>query len=270
MKRVFYGALLSAVSLSAMADPYSYQTEIGGRYSYIDGGYFDGDDSYGVFGTYYFSSVQLRNHVYGEAAFLERASSITLNTRFSDNSRSDDRNCIGTCSAVLTNESSQHYSLTSEGYVLDSIVYASATYNYWSGDAEYSNGHEASYSDSSWSGKLGVAPLAGWLLTTGFSDSSALFEDEWNVQSKYVGELAGGRAYNLEAGYTDWHDGGSTWTASGDFYFTRGFSVGGSVGENDVYSLRARNFFTPDVSLSLVMGSYEETDSYSVELIGRF
>lgn len=270
MKRVFYGALLSAVSLSAMADPYSYQTEIGGRYNSLDGGYLDGDDSYGVFGTYYFSPVQLRNHAYGEAAFLERASSITLDAAFSDNSRSYDTECMGTCFARLTSAKTQRYSLTSEGYVLDSIVYASATYVYGTGDAKYSDGHETSYSDSSWSGKLGVAPLAGWLLTTGFSDSSALFEDEWNVQSKYVGELAGGRAYNLEAGYTDWHDGGSTWTAGGDFYFTRGFSVGGSISENDAYSLRARNFFTPDVSLSLVMGNYEETDSYTIELTGRF
>ncbi|WP_157484841.1 putative porin [Gilvimarinus polysaccharolyticus] len=270
MKRIFYGALLSAVSFSAMADPYSYQAEIGGRYNYTDG-VFDDDDSYSVYGSYYFSPVQLKNHAYAEAAFLERASSVTLGGTFADNSFTAYNVCAASsCSTVPKNLQSQNYSLSTRGYVLDSIIYASATYNYHDHKIEYSNGQSHSGSDTHWSAQLGVAPLEGWLLTTGFSEDSALFEDGWNVHSKYVGELTNGRAYNLEAGYADWDNGDSSWTVGGDFYFTRAVSVGGTVGEDDVYSLRAQSFFTPNVSLSVNLMNSEYADSYSVGLTARF
>ena len=276
MKRVFFGALLSAVSLSAVADPYSYQVEVGGNYEYVDGGLLDKDDSFGVFGTYYFSPVQLEQHAYGEAAFLERASFVTLDAGYSDNSR-DSAPCA-ICTGALSNEERQDYALTVGGYIANTILYSSATYAYRHFEAEYTDDRIYSDSRTTWSAELGVAPLEGWLLTTGFSEYAALFEHGWNVSSKYVGELDNGRSYNVEGTYSDIDNGPSSWTVGGDFYFMRAFSIGGTLGEHDYYTLRSRWFVTPDVSLSLKMVNseelgyvyYEEPNYYTLELTGRF
>ncbi len=205
-------ALATAMVFSsglALAD--SYQAEIGADYTDVDGG----DGAFGIHGEFHFNPVQTRNHPLAEAAFLEQSSNVYA---AADNDFD-----------VLT--------VGGEMYVPDTMFYAGARV----ARTDF-NGSD----DTTLYATLGLTPVDGLLVTTEFNDDGY----DANVQAKYVTALGGGNYVNLEGEYRD-SDFDDYLSLGADFYFTRTLSVGAAFADRfgtDEFTLRARNFFTDEVS----------------------
>ena len=78
-------ALLSSLAFVGTT-AHAYQTEVNGNYNYLDPDNGSGVSTFGASGTYYFNPVQTRNAPLAEAAFLDRASNVSVGGVYGDNS----------------------------------------------------------------------------------------------------------------------------------------------------------------------------------------
>lgn len=163
-------------------------------------------------------------------------------------------------------------------YVPNTMFYLGAgvnelKYKYtWPADEDISSGRISSDWDSAWFVKAGIAPVTGLLVWTEFTEDVDV-SDEWNLNGKYVIPLAGEQALNIEASYT--HSDISAFEnvieGAADYYLDRNLSVGAGFvnssfdnsaddSETD-YFVRARNFFTDNISAELTYteGDYEDS-----------
>jgi len=203
---------------SGLAGANSYQGEVGATYTDVDGG----DGSFGLRGEFHLNPVQTRNLPLGEAAFLQQSSNIYAEA----------------------NDDFDSLTVGGELYIPDTMFYVGAGVN------RVSNGG----SDTSLFATLGLTPIEGLLVTTDFSDDGY----DANIAAKYVVDLGAGNFANFEGEY---RDGGNNdyLRLDADFYFDRTLSIGAGYTDNfggDEFTLRARNFFTEEVS-----GEISFTDS---------
>lgn len=267
-------------AMQALAEPYQWELE--GQYDKNDYGflnYTSSEDAYAASAKYYIDPVSTKGHPLAEAAFLERASNLSLSLRHGlyDSSNSWPCPSGSNCQASYRESESSHTQtgIGAEYYVPNSIFYVSGHVTLNDRSYEYrrssDSGEEHTTHDSEstfWSAAVGIMPLDGWLIATGFGGGNELIEGDLNLNSKYVLPL-GSQALNVTANYS-FHSNTDHWKIGGDYYFTPTFSVGGSYADNDIYGVRAEKFFGKSLSLSL---SYEEDDyheSYSASLKARF
>lgn len=128
--------------------------------------------------------------------------------------------------------------------------------------------------------EVGITPVNGLLISTSHFTESDGYEP--NIEAKYVRELAGDTAINLEAGFAQGEEGedgepdaDDELYIAADYYFTNFFSVGAQVydyGDSSVYTIRTRYFFNDQFSLTGEFGSDNETDdnSFSIGAALRF
>ena len=201
-------------------------------------------------GTYNFSAVDTTNKPLAEADFLGKHSFINASH------------------AAIDPDDGDKFDIQSVGvgfYIPNSIFYVGAQY--------------LKIDDSDNTGvTLGVAPIDGLLVTTSYYDEAG--EYNANIAAKYVVQLAGDTAVNLEAAYAKGEDADNefeedqedTFYFAADYYFTNRFSIGASYEDNDesTYSLRSRYFYTEKVSFNAAVVSNDEEDALTLGAAIRF
>lgn len=268
MKVKLLPTIIAAAGICTAPLSYSatYQGEISAAYADLDNLMYSDGYLAGLEGKYYFSPVDTKSHPLAEAAFVEKSSNLYVQ--------------LG---AVKFEESGgkQNFYMRSIGvdfYVPNTMFYLGAgvnelKYKYtWPADEDISSGRISSDWDSAWFVKAGIAPVTGLLVWTEFTEDVDV-SDEWNLNGKYVIPLAGEQALNIEASYT--HSDISAFEnvieGAADYYLDRNLSVGAGFvnssfdnsaddSETD-YFVRARNFFTDNISAELTYteGDYEDS-----------
>lgn len=235
-------AAITALSLgSSLALADSYRSEFAAAYDD-----FDGDvKTLLVGGAFYFDQVDTSGKPLAEAAFLNKASNVSLIAGTADiNGASDNVDTVG--AGV-------------EFYVPNTILYVAADVTRWSvGDD----------SDNNWTATLGVTPIDGLLVTTQYDDD---VDYEFNVQAKYVTQLAGETALNLEAGHANSDFDDYNFVAA-DYYFNRAFSIGAMIEDQSesAYTLRTNYFINEQFYVGGSYTSYDNADEFMIQAGIRF
>ena len=244
----------------------TYQSEISTAYADID----VNDDSeegyfFGIEGKYYFAPVDTTNYPLAEAAFIEKASNVYIGLGNFEFKEAGDRLDI------------YQRSIGVDFYIPNTVFYVGAGVNEikskytWPAEGNFAGGNDSSKWDSAWFVKAGIAPITGLLVWTEFTEDIDV-SDQWNINGKYVLPLSGEQALNLEASYakSDISYAEDTITGAVDYYLDRHLSIGAGF-ENTSYSsdedsttdyfVRARNFFTDNISAELTYtdGDYESS-----------
>lgn len=240
----------------------NYQSEISAVYADTDvnddpqEGYF-----VGLKGKYYFSPVDTKNHPLAEAAFIEKASNLYIKL---DNSEAK---------AAGIRSDTYERSIGVDFYIPNTMFYLGAGVN--EVKEKYTlpagAGTASTKWDSEWFVKAGVAPVTGLLVWTEFTEDIDV-SDQWNINGKYVIPLSGEQALNIEASYekSDIDIVESTIAGAADYYLDSNLSMGaGFINESyrsnadstTDYFVRARNFFTDNISaeLAYIDGDYERS-----------
>lgn len=265
--------LLPAVIAAAgfLTAPFSiaatYQSELSAAYADIDISD-DAEEGYfvGLEGKYYFAPVDTGNHPLAEAAFIEKASNVYVG--------------LGNFEFKEAGERLDLYqrSIGVDFYIPSTMFYLGAGVN--ESKSKYTSsgefGGDSSKWDSAWFVKAGIAPVTGLLIWTEFNENVDLSE-QWDINGKYVMPLSGDQALNIEASYekSDIDLASDTITGAADYYLDRNLSVGAgfinmSFDNSDEdsttdYFIRARNFFTDNISAEL---SYTDGDYESSLMVG--
>ncbi|MDQ2077007.1 putative porin [Marinimicrobium sp. ABcell2] len=263
-------AALGAISLPMYASAGTYQSEINARYSHSNSD-FTNSDFYHLSGTYYFNSVDIRQGPWAEAAFLQRASSISLHY-----THGDMENFLfdGTVHSNVTNDT---YAVSTEFYIPNSILFAGLTVS--RGSYQYqraANLIDDELSDegsrTTVSGELGITPIDGLKISSFFYERQDLSES-WNIGARWVTEVLGSAiALDGRYHYSDFVD---MVDVGADFYINQTFSIGlthSTTLESDRFSatgIRARKFFTENFSID---ANYTDQhgDHYSAGATLRF
>lgn len=227
---------LTLCSTAAMAN--TYQAEVGVVLGTIDTDAGDAD-LFGLGGEFFFEAVDTSGKPLAEAAFLQKASSVSAAYAQTDYDGFE-------ISAA---------SLDVGYYFGDSIFYAGATVVSYDFDGE---------SEDDWGVTVGVTPVDGWLVTTTYMDD---VDYELNLQSKYVTQLAGETAINFDLGYADGGDFDDIISAGLDYYINHSLSLGvfTESAEETATGVRGRYFFNDQFSAQF---SYETEDDVDTIMLG--
>jgi hypothetical protein len=207
------------------------------RNDFPDSSFLSHTEILGLSGTWYFAPVNTDGVPLSEAAYLGRASYVS-----------------GIASQIdILGEHLDAQALTGGYYVPHSMFFIGATVARSAGLLVNSTTTRKTH-DTSWSAKLGLAPVDGLLITTRFDN------DDYtpNLGARYVSKLPNSHFYAASVNAVDpdggdidfgvdfdyffdltlsagigYQDGGSRWTARAEKFFTPRFSVGGSVYDED-------------------------------------
>lgn len=232
-------ATMALTCASSVALAQNYNFEVGVNYTDIDRDVGGSDDSFGVYGKYYFQEVRPGNNPLAEAAFINRSSN----------------------AYVVGGDDLDVVTAGVEFYVPDTIFYGAAEIR--------REDYDGQSTENDWGVRLGLTPLAGLLVWTQYYDEPGY---DANIHAKYVMPLGGGNFLNVEGGYTD-GDNNDVFEIAGDFYFDRTFSVGAGYTDNDYddgFMLRTRKFFTPEISGELEFTKWDSDDVITIGASFRF
>lgn len=258
-------ATLALMATSTVAS--GYQLEIAGHFQQKELDENRDANSLVLEGTYYFSPVQIKHHVLGEAAFLERANSIHIDldrteytqpshtVYFEDtNSDPDEFNYSYSETYPGTTISDTKLSLKGEWYLAGELLYLGLGLDRYGQD--FPNRPD---NDTQWNASLGITPAEGLLISTDFYEDQEL-DNDWNVGVKYVTDRLGPTfAINANIRHLQREE---YLTFGVDYYVDRTLSIGVEAQENRLNTtdleVRARKFLTDSWSIS---AHYFKTDS---------
>jgi hypothetical protein len=237
--------VMSALLASGFAVAESYEFELKAHTSRHD---FDGASSkiyvYGLGGAYYFNAVTTANVPLAEAAFLGKNSNV-----YADASR--------------FSASGQHlnaYQVGAEFYIPENFLYVNAGVTKIKGQ---------NFSDSDWYTSAGITPIDGLLISTIYSHDAGY---DANLSVKYVTAIGGSQFINVQASVAD-EDEGAIKMIGGDFYVNNSLSFGGAISQQqseNTFTLRARNFFTEEISGEISFEDAPDENSIRVGASVRF
>lgn len=231
--------LLALAPTIALAEP--YQFEIDARYTEMDTA-----SVIGAGGRYYYNVVDTRDHPLAEAAFLEKAGSVSVNTN----------------RLIFDSDSpaTQVTTITADYFFPDTKFYAAVFGRSRTSDGAPANFRSPVNTRNDLGITLGVVPIEGLLLTNSFSKDGRLF----SPRAKYVRPLRGETALSIEAKSNFF---------SFDYYTDRTFSLGLTLsdrGNSTSTGIQARKFFTPQLSGQVAYTSDRSTDTWTLGLAYRF
>lgn len=248
MGRISILQVVLLVLLSSNLLAQSYQIEVGAAVSKSDSDVAEREyDSLAVFGEYHFDPVQTRNHPLAEAAYLEESSNVFAVADLREAGNTD----IHIATAGI------------EYFVPNTIFYARAelALSRYDGD-----GFDDSETD--WSVTAGLSPIRNLLLTTTYEEEDGY---DANISAKYVTAVGDGNFLNVEA--TIWDTESETFKSlAADYYLDRTLSVGMIVQdqEDTGVGIRARKFFTMDLSGGVAYFNSDSDDTIRVDAAYRF
>ncbi|BCU66176.1 hypothetical protein F941_00156 [Acinetobacter bouvetii DSM 14964 = CIP 107468] len=235
-KLAIASALLSALAVTGTA--HAYQAEVGASAGYIDPDNGGSGSEFGVNGTYYFNPVQTRNAPLAEAAFLDRASNVSVHANFADRGDVDDNT----------------YGIGAEYYVPNSDFYLSGDVSRNNTEVRDFLGNKHDFDTTYYSAEVGYLPAPGFLVAAGVKGYDNDKDDgaDPTLRAKYVTTLSNGKDINLEAGasFGDLDE----FNLAADYFIDKTFSVGADYYNNDLtdrseVGINARKFFNQQVSL---------------------
>lgn len=238
-------------------------------------------DTWRVSGTYYFSPVNTASHPLAEAAFLEKASNLSVSYLHEEWDYSDTYGSFRYETSVTEEDLNADIELfipntmfyVAAGMTRDESKYRTTVFYM---EDDLNPGVETDTEtdgDNSWHGSLGVTPIDGLLIWSDFYEDVDL-DEHWNLNAKYVTDW-NGNAINIEGGYNDYDGDYSIYVVS-DYYLDRTFSVGTGVSYIDAddsdnsYILRTRKFFTDRFSIHANYISSDFIDTYNIGIDVRF
>jgi hypothetical protein len=231
----------AALPLAAQADEYRAQLDLAYDHFDFDVPGIGNGEALGVAGTYYFSPVVTDDRPLAEAAFLARSSFVGA----------------GAVRSEIGDEKIDIFGAGIGYYLPNTIFYGELNYTY----ADDFGGDQDRVS-----GALGVAPIDGLLVTTGFD------EDGWdpNATAKYVGKLPNAHWYSAIIDLAEVDD-DLVWGAAFNYYFDTTFSAGLGLSE-DATSLRAEKFFTPSFGVAAHFDFVNDqgSNAYGAKVSWRF
>lgn len=245
LKKCGAALALSVLTSTAMAD---YRVDLDAVYADL------GDDAEGkaVSGRFHFNTVETDSHPLAEAAFLERANSISLAHIQQE--------------IFIVDFKDTHAIL--ELYVPQAMLYIAPFYVKSRAESPYGQ-----QSANDWGATIGITPIEGIRISTTWSDES---DYELNLAMKYVMNIGDTKAVNLELHFQEASDeefeADDTLGLGLDFYFDRTFSIGAEIRnqEDTAFGIRTRKFFTEQFSLAAGYLTVREQDAWSIGASLRF
>ena len=252
---MFKKVILATLLATSFGSAHAYQAEVGGTISIIDPDEGDTATGFAVDGTYYFNPVQVKNNPLNEAAFLDRASNVNAKISYIDFDFAD----------KTTFDAGIEY------FVPNSDFYLSADIGH---STEKEDGFE-DFDNLTYKAEVGYLPIPGLLVAVGLAGYDNDYSDDVDptLRAKYVTQV-GQFDMNFEAGATFGDD--NAYGLGTDLYLDKTFSVGlayaGSDADNsdDVFTLRAKKFFTPQISLEGSVAFPDEANVYGIRGAYRF
>ncbi len=247
-KTAFALAFAAAAGFGTAAQAQDYQFELEAGYSD-----FENDSALDFGGTYFFDRVATAGHPLAEAAFLQRASNMSL--------------------GYITYDDSDIDSIGVRGEFYFDQLYLRGGYQ-----TEDFNGTDVDT----------LSARVGWVLSEGFRIAGGLervdvdapgvdTRNDLVLEAKYVAKLGAGAAFNLAGSVTFVDDpiDDEVFAFEGDYYFNPAFSLGAQLSfadNDDNWGVRTRYFITPAIA-----GQFEyftendgDDDAFRLSLALRF
>ena len=253
-KLTLASALLSSLALVGTA--HAYPAEVGGSLDYLDPDNSSSVTKFGVDGTYYFNPVQTRNSPLAEAAFLDRASNVSAQVKYGDNSGTKDTK----------------YGVGAEYYVPNTDFYLSG--NVAREELEYDN-INVSNKVTTYGAEVGYLPAPGLLVALGvkgYDVKDGKDGADPTIRAKYVTQVCQ-HDVNLEAygGFGDLDE----YSVRGDYYLDKTLSLGVDYYNNDLtdkdeWGINAKKFLSQQVSVEGRVGFGDNYNTYGVRAAYRF
>ncbi|TQR62604.1 putative porin [Acinetobacter sp. RF14B] len=244
---------LATALIASLGTAHAYQAEVGGTIALVDPDNGDTSTGFAIDGTYYFNPVQVKNSPLNEAAFLNRASNINAAVSYIDYDLFD----------VTT------FNVGVEYFVPNSDFYVSGNIGQSSTDTPIGD-----YDTTLYSAELGYLPVPGLLVAVGLAgyDNDAGDDVDPTLRAKYVTQV-GQYDMNFEGGasFGDL----DAYNLGADLYLDKTFSVGlgfsdSDLENSDVFTIRAKKFFTQQVSLEGSIDFADEGNIFGVRGAYRF
>lgn len=244
---------LATALIASLGTAHAYQAEVGGTIALVDPDNGDTSTGFAIDGTYYFNPVQVKNSPLNEAAFLNRASNINAAVSYIDYDLFD----------VTT------FNVGVEYFVPNSDFYVSGNIGQSSTDMPIGDDDTTLYS-----AELGYLPVPGLLVAVGLAgyDNDAGDDVDPTLRAKYVTQV-GQYDMNFEGGasFGDL----DAYNLGADLYLDKTFSVGlgfsdSDLENSDVFTIRAKKFFTQQVSLEGSIDFADEGNIFGVRGAYRF
>lgn len=250
-----FAATASLVTMNANA----YQFEVGAGAGYIDPDNGGSGSQFDLNGTYYFNPVQDKNAPLAEAAFVNRASNVSVGANFADRGNVDDNT----------------YGAGVEYFVPNSDFYLGGNISQNEVSVDGSN---RDFDTTYYAAEVGYLPVPNLLVAVGVKGYDNDVDDgvDPTIRAKYVTQL-GGKDVNLEAGasFGDLDE----FNLAADYYLDKTFSVGADYYTNDItdqseFGVKARKFVNQQTSLEGRIGFGEvgsnDYNSFGVAAKYRF
>lgn len=240
--------VLTTALFAGLGMAHAYQAEVGGTIEILDQDRGGSDVGFAVDGTYYFNPVQVKNSPLNEAAFLNRASNVNGALSYVDDSET-----FGIHAGI-------------EYFVPNSDFYLSGNISHFDNDFGDLTGYAA---------EVGYLPAPGLLVAlglVGISEDNVDDEIDPTLRAKYVTQV-GAYDMNFEAGASFGDI--DAYNLGADLYLDKTFSVGLGFSDSDlegtdVFSIRAKKFFTQQFSLEGAISFGDDADVFGIRGAYRF
>lgn len=286
---------LSAALLATLGTTHAYQAEINAGYENtdfeenIEGFKIDTDgDLFFINGKYYLNAVNIANKPLAEAAFLSKASNISLGYVKAQNEFSE--------SGFSVEEDFDIIGINGEFYIPDSKFYVSGSLNqldYTLTENVVGFSSEESEDSTGYALEVGYLPIDGLLLAVGVAKESidpifaskvgfattlgygTAVEDDTAVslRGKYVTQIS--NYYTNFEGVTYFGE-ETAYRLGADLYLDPTLSVGVSIADSTadesdtLFGVRAQKFFTPAIAAGVNYTTTDGADSFGINGTFRF
>lgn len=232
----------------AHAHDHTYNAEVGLMASQVDTGFSD-SNAFGIGGELLFAPAMTNKGPLEEAKFLSMVG--------------------GASAAYATNDDTDVDSigLAVDGYM--GSVYAAARYSQLDAGAVDVDSYGVS---------VGYRVSPALLVALDYDDSDDLNISSVGVSAKYLAQLGGEQALNIEGGVTSFDDAADSkvFSLSGDYYLNAMFSVGVGIEESDqsgvdtAFSFNTNYFVTKKVSVGAEYATQDPVDAITLMAAMRF
>jgi hypothetical protein len=247
-------AIAAGVAFASSAFAGEYRWETGGQYQRFSVDGFDAN-YWSLYGTYFFRDVKTDALPLQEAAYLGRASSLSLApARFDSDAGTFDQ------------------------WRISSDVYVPGTWLYLSAGVTRADSIEPTYNGTSivpqrgqgttWDGAIGITPFDGLRLSTSFYQHGGY---QPNLDMKYVGRLGNDHFYGFGVNLLDPDGGDFTYGLTADYFIDRTLRVGTEVGKGfNLWGVSADKFFWDHASVGLSYINLKAGDQLGLRAAWRF
>ena len=292
---MFKQIALSAALLATLGTTHAYQAEINAGYENtdfeenIEGFKIDTDgDLFFINGKYYLNAVNIANKPLAEAAFLSKASNISLGYVKAQNEFSE--------SGFSVEEDFDILGINGEFYIPDSKFYVSGSLNqldYTLTENVVGFSSEESEDSTGYALEVGYLPIDGLLLAVGVAKESidpifaskvgfattlgygTAVEDDTAVslRGKYVTQIS--NYYTNFEGVTYFGE-ETAYRLGADLYLDPTLSLGVSFADSTadesdtLFGVRAQKFFTPAIAAGVNYTTTDGADSFGINGTFRF